>query len=289
MIQFTKKSLLFAVTFALTACNSIQGEPTKLKSISKNSDFSVQLIGGPTTLLKYGDLTIITDPTFDPAGGKYDIKIAILEKTDDPAFLPKDLPEIDVVLLSHDQHADNLDNAGRALLEHSGIILTTGDAAGRTKGNVVGLDWWETYKIGDVTITAVPAQHGPAPAVPIVGPVIGFIISSETGPTVYISGDTVPFSGTDAIIERYAGKIDYTLLHTGAVVEGEGESLTYFSMQASEAVDLAAQLDAKAFSIIHADSWVHFSEKMPAALDVVLSSTVASRMIDLSDNKPVKF
>ena len=28
-------------------------------------------IGGPTTLIEVGDWRLLTDPTFDPAGGKY--------------------------------------------------------------------------------------------------------------------------------------------------------------------------------------------------------------------------
>lgn len=186
-----------------------------------------------------------------------------------------------MALVSHDQHADNLDAAGRALLSRIPLTLTTPEGAARLGGGAVGPAWWEPYEVRGVVITPVPAQHGPAEAVPVVGPVSGFVISSPGSPTIYVSGDTVPFEGTEAIVARYAGSIDYALLHAGSVAEGE-DALTYFTMTASEAVTLAQRLDAHRFSIIHADSWGHFREPMPAALAVARDSVVSERLLDLS-------
>jgi L-ascorbate metabolism protein UlaG (beta-lactamase superfamily) len=60
---------------------------------------------------------ILTDPTFDPAGGDYRFGWGTgSHKTSGPAIASADLPPIDAVLLSHDHHEDNLDVAGRALL-----------------------------------------------------------------------------------------------------------------------------------------------------------------------------
>jgi hypothetical protein len=48
-----------------------------------------------------------------------------LHKTPGPAMAPQALGRVDAVLLSHDQHADNPDHAGRALLPRAGVVLTT--------------------------------------------------------------------------------------------------------------------------------------------------------------------
>ena len=40
------------------------------------------------------------------------------------------------VLLTHDHHADNLDDAGRALLPHAGVVVTTARGAGRLRREV---------------------------------------------------------------------------------------------------------------------------------------------------------
>ena len=74
-------------------------------------------IGGPTALIRAGEWTLLTDPTFDPPGGSYQFGRGTgSKKLAGHAIAVDDLPPIDAVLLSHDQHDDNLDAAGRALL-----------------------------------------------------------------------------------------------------------------------------------------------------------------------------
>lgn len=70
-------------------------------------------IGGQTILIRHAGLNLLTDPTFD-APGEYPVGGGrTLVKLAGPAVPAEDLGRIDVVLLSHDQHADNLDNRGR--------------------------------------------------------------------------------------------------------------------------------------------------------------------------------
>lgn len=255
---------------------------------TSNSTFTVQLVNTATVVLQYGDLRIVTDPAFDPAGGEYEHDFATLEKTGDPGQSIDQIGSVDIVLLSHDQHADNFDTSGRDLAAAAPLTITTEVGAGRLDGTVVGLPFWATHQIGDVTVTALPSRHGPDGVDEEMGPTIGFLITSPEGPTVYISGDTVPFDGTDEIVERVGGSIDYALVHAGAVKEGEDEPV-YFTMTADEAVELASRLDARRFSIIHADSWAHFSELMPEARDVAKASGIADRFIDLSDRQETGF
>ena len=71
-------------------------------------------IGGPTTLLEIGELRLLTDPTFDPPGRRYTFGWgSASHQTTGPAIPAADLLPIDAVLLSHDHHGDNLDDAGR--------------------------------------------------------------------------------------------------------------------------------------------------------------------------------
>lgn len=66
----------------------------------------------------------LTDPTFD-APGTYPSGLA---KTAPASATPADLGRIDVVLLSHDEHDDNLDASGRTLLADVPLALTTPSA-----------------------------------------------------------------------------------------------------------------------------------------------------------------
>ncbi|HEX5438313.1 MAG TPA: MBL fold metallo-hydrolase [Gemmatimonadaceae bacterium] len=84
----------------------------------------ITYIGGPTALLEVGGLRLLTDPTFDPAGSEYRTPVYTLRKTQGPAVEPDGIGPLDVVLLSHEHHFDNLDQAGRALLGRAGRVLT---------------------------------------------------------------------------------------------------------------------------------------------------------------------
>ena len=89
---------------------------------------SIQLIGGPAVLLEIGGLRLQTDPAFD-APGPVPGGDRTLTKTTGPAVAAEEIGPLDAVLLSHDQHGDNVDRSGRALLAPSGVVLTTPEGA----------------------------------------------------------------------------------------------------------------------------------------------------------------
>ena len=91
---------------------------------------SITLIGGPTALIEIDGFRLLTDPTFDEPGA-YQLPHVKLEKTIGPAVKADAIGPIDAVLLSHDQHSDNLDNSGREYLLKAGRALTT--EAGRLR------------------------------------------------------------------------------------------------------------------------------------------------------------
>jgi L-ascorbate metabolism protein UlaG (beta-lactamase superfamily) len=101
-------------------------------------------IGGPTVLIEAVGWRILTDPTFDPPGQTYKFGWGTKStKLSGPALAPDDLGPIDAVLLSHDHHADNLDDAGRALVATAPTVITTTVGARRLGPPARGLDPWE--------------------------------------------------------------------------------------------------------------------------------------------------
>src|SRR5215475_13928885 len=144
---------------------------------------SITLIGGPTALIEIDGFRLLTDPTFD-SPGVYQLPHVKLEKTIGPALKADAIGPIDAVLLSHDQHSDNLDDSGREFLSRVKRVLTTEAGAKRLGGHVEGLAPWDTTQVRDhdgntLTITATPARHGPAGIEPLSGDVIGFVVSSS--------------------------------------------------------------------------------------------------------------
>src|SRR5205823_9473282 len=113
-------------------------------------------IGGPTALLEWHGLRFLTDPTFDPAGTDYKKRASHAQEAGWSAISADSLGAIDIVLLSHDHHPDNLDHVGRALLTRADKVITTVAGAERLGGNALGLANWQSIEIpvedGAVTI-----------------------------------------------------------------------------------------------------------------------------------------
>ena len=138
-------------------------------------------IGTATLLLEIGPIRLITDPAFDPPGGNYHFGFGTSStKLTAPAIGPEEIGEIDTVLLSHDQHEDNLDEAGRALLPSAEKVITTRAAAKRLGNNAIGLRPWQTTTVAsddsEIKVTAVPARHGSLWSHIIVGETTGFVL-----------------------------------------------------------------------------------------------------------------
>ena len=213
-------------------------------------------LGGPSLLVEYGGARFAVDPTFDSAG-EYPIGSRTLTKTTDARVRPGDLGPVDAVLLSHDQHPDNLDRGGRAYLTTVPLVVTTPLAAGRLDATSRGLAPWESVAIGGVTVTAVPAQHGPDGTESATGPVTGFVLEADGSPTVYLSGDNASLRLVAEIAGRFPA-IEVAVLFAGAartpLVDG---NLTLTSAEAAEAAEL---LGRPRVLPAHTEGWAHFTE-----------------------------
>lgn len=234
---------------------------------------AAQLVGGPTALLEYAGLRWLTDPTLSPPGD-----YAGLTKTTGPAVAAGDLAPIDVVLLSH----DHLDPAGRALLPQAGRVLTTVDGAARLGANATGMRPWTTITLDradrhTVSITALPAQHGPDGSEPVTGPVIGFLLAADGLERVYVSGDNASLDVVRAIAE-HVGPIDLAVLFAGAVQipsRFEGAYLTLSSERAAEAAHI---LGVRAVILVHFEGWAHFTQGADALRAAFAGNGVSDRL-----------
>jgi L-ascorbate metabolism protein UlaG (beta-lactamase superfamily) len=224
--------------------------------------FTITYIGGPTALLDFGPVRLLTDPTFDPAGGDYTTGPVTLRKLAGPALSVSDAGPFDYVLLSHDHHSDNLDRTGREALAHAARVFTTEQGATRLGGNNVGLQPWQAVDADTrdgrvLRIVATPARHGPNGFDR--GPVIGFVLFFADDPdrAVYVAGDTVWYEGVAEIARRFP--IRAAILNLGAArVPAVGSF--HLTMTADEAVQAARAFHDAAIVPLHFEGWAHFSE-----------------------------
>ncbi|MER8105353.1 MBL fold metallo-hydrolase [Kitasatospora sp. NPDC094016] len=247
--------------------------------------FPVRLFGGPTALFEYGGLRFLTDPTFDGPGDYQRPGGPLLTKTAPASGSPADAGRVDVVLLSHDEHPDNLDHSGRALLADVPLTLTTPGGGLRLGGTARGLADWESVTLdrpggGTVTVTGVPALHGPGAREEVeaaTGQVVGFVLTGDGLPTVYVSGDNASLPAVGEIAERFA-PVDTAILFAGAprfAALFDGAPIVLDSAQAAEAT---AILDARRVVLVHHDSWAHFTEDRDDLVAAFTAAGLAERL-----------
>lgn len=222
----------------------------------------ITYVGGPTALVEIAGARFLTDPTFD-APGRYPTAAGtvVLEKTEGPSIPLQDVGRIDLVLLSHDQHPDNLDPAGRALVARV-PTLTTPAGARRLGGAAVGLAPWQSREIETpqgqrLRVTATPARHGPAGIEAIVGDVTGFVISSiaPERDLVYVTGDTVWYEGVAEVARRFDPAA--VLLFAGAA---RTRGPFHLTMDTNDAVEAASAFRGAAIVPLHHAGWAHFTQ-----------------------------
>jgi len=226
------------------------------------SEVRITHIGGPTVLIEVGGWRLLTDPTFDAPGRKYNFGWGTSSrKVAGPAVEPEGVLPVDAVLLSHDHHDDNLDDAGRALLPRADAIVTTRSGAKRLGGSARGLDPWQITLLEApgrpaIEITATPCRHGPPLSHPLVGDVIGFALRCNDR-VLWISGDTVLYDGVRQVAERI--RVDTAILHLGGVQFPITGPLRY-TMTGQDAVELIELVRPRQAIPVHYEGWKHFRQ-----------------------------
>lgn len=127
-------------------------DPTHLK---------VTFVNHSTLLLQSQQINVLTDPVWSDKISPIFISPKRLRP---PAIAFDSLPEIDVVLISHN-HYDHMDLATLKKLDqkwHPLIMVPLGNKSYLNKKGftrVVEMDWWDTLRFGKVKIWALPSQH----------------------------------------------------------------------------------------------------------------------------------
>ncbi len=250
-------------------------------------DATLTLIGGPTVLIELAGLRFLTDPTFDEPGLYQSGPTVTLEKTTQPALSADEVGAVDAVLLSHDQHFDNLDRAGRAFLARAKTTYTTPVGAGRLGGNAIGLAPWQSVRFeggsGGVHITATPARHGPAGIEPISGDVVGFLLGREQpGDAIYVTGDTVWYEGVAEVARRYKPRL--VILNTGSA---EPRGKFHLTMDANDALETAHAFPKAKIVGVHNEGWRHFAETAEDLAQAFRALGVGERLQPLERGKAI--
>ncbi|EKG09052.1 hypothetical protein MPH_13962 [Macrophomina phaseolina MS6] len=254
--------------------------------MSSSGRLAITYITTATAIITIDGVNFITDPVFSPAGTEFDNTEGLFNKPGileymgfaeppppphekllaDPAMRLQELPPIDCVLLSHEDHLDNLDDEGRKLLDARKVFTTIDGAKNlQPRPGVRGLAPWEktTTVIGgkSFTITGTPCKHYPG------GEVTGFVIETPSFGThssglpnaVYFSGDTVYIDELADIGKKW--HIKAAVLNLGAAkVEFPALGTVQITLDGKQAARLFRDIGADLMVPLHFESWEHFTE-----------------------------
>jgi len=212
-----KRARAFGKLIRHSAVTPRKGQSHKPKLVS-NGEMGVTFIGHASFFLQVGGENVLVDPNF----ARW---LFVLKRLRKPGVMLRDLPPIDLVLITH-AHFDHLHRPSlRSLVQHTKrwrgsaptivvpehVFDLVSDLGFR---DVVELNWWSSYRHRNVTITHVPSRHWGARILRDAHRGYGGYVLRDGKHSVYHAGDTAYFSGFREIGMRLAPQL--ALLPIGA-------------------------------------------------------------------------
>jgi L-ascorbate metabolism protein UlaG (beta-lactamase superfamily) len=200
-----------------SAFRPMTGESKKPILVSPG-ELGITFIGHSSFFIQIAGRKVLIDPVFAE-------RLIALRRLRRPGVKIKDLPAIDMVLLSH-AHMDHLNRPSlRRIVAHNNKVSGRAPIAVVPWGvedlvndlgfaRVVTLEWWQTKSIGGLELTMTPCKHWGARLFKDTHRGFGGYVIRGGGHSLYHSGDTAYFDGFTHIGRRL--KPEVALLPIGA-------------------------------------------------------------------------
>ena len=221
-------------------------ENINLNSLKDREHYALW-IGHSTFLINNGDLTILTDPIFSERASP--LNFAGPKRLIKPVIKIKDLPEVDVITISHN-HYDHLDiNSLRKIQKkfpNVKILVPKGDLKllkNYNLNNGFEFLWWEEIAFNNTKFIFTPAQHWSARGLRDRNKSLWgswFIKTEEKN--IFHAGDT-GYSDDFMEIRNRLGTVDFAMIPIGAY--DPQWFMSYSHVNPEEALSIAKDLDAK--------------------------------------------
>lgn len=257
-------------------------------------------VGTATAILEINGVNMLTDPFFSPAGTSFPITDDFaLTVTEDPALRLDQLPIIDAILLSHEDHADNLDPLGRQLLDGRRVFTTMDGAKNlRPRPCVNGFKPWQEMEVTiagkQFKIIATPTKHCDGQEC------TGFLVTSSDFGTgrdglpnaIYFSGDTVYIPELADIASKYhvtAAILNLGNAHTAKDLLNDPKGPMYqITMDGKSAAQLFREIKADVLVPMHYEAWGHFTQFGEELRQVFQDEGIAEKVCWLVGGKTVE-
>ena len=186
--------------------------------LANNGELGVTFIGHSSFFLQIGGRNVVVDPNFATW-------LFVLKRLRRPGLRIKDLPPIDLVLVTH-AHFDHLHRPSlRAIVRHTKrltgrapLLVVPRDVSDLVRDlgfrRIVELDWWQEFRFESITVTHTPSRHWGARVIKDMHRGYGGYVIRSHKHSVYHAGDTAYFNGFREIGDRLQPEL--ALLPIGA-------------------------------------------------------------------------
>ena len=199
-------------------------------------------IGHASFLVQFTDLNILIDPNFANW-------LFLIKRIKRAGLKIKDLPPIDLVLLTH-AHFDHFHKPTLRKLPAPKIGVMPWGVGDLARGlgfeRIIELKWWESFSHEDWKVTLTPCKHWGARTIHDNHRGYGGFIIEHQGRRLYHAGDSAYYEGFKEIGERCPPEI--ALLPIGAYYP---ESFRNVHMGPDEALKVFRDVKAKVFVPMH--------------------------------------
>jgi len=212
-----KRASQFGRLVRHSAVTPLCGETHKPR-LASNGELGLTFIGHSSFFLQMGGQSAMIDPNF----ARW---LFVLKRLRRPGLKVRDLPAIDLVLVTH-AHFDNLHRPSlRAIVQNNlrtrgtapAIIIpshVTDLVSDLGFSEIIELDWWKSSRHGSLSVTHVPSRHWGARILRDSHRGYGGYVLQAGKHSVYHAGDTAYFAGFREIGRRLSPEL--ALLPIGA-------------------------------------------------------------------------
>jgi L-ascorbate metabolism protein UlaG (beta-lactamase superfamily) len=212
-----KRASQFGRLVRHSAVTPLSGDTYKPKLVT-NGKLGVTFIGHSSFFVQIGGKNVMIDPNF----ARW---LFVLKRLRRPGLRVRDLPAIDLVLISH-AHFDHLHRSSLRAIVHNNLRIrgtapaiiipthVTDLISDLGFSEIIELDWWKSSQHGALAVTHVPSRHWGARILKDAHRGYGGYVLQAGKHSIYHAGDTAYFAGFREIGQRLSPEV--ALLPIGA-------------------------------------------------------------------------
>ncbi|MBR5712218.1 MAG: MBL fold metallo-hydrolase [Lachnospiraceae bacterium] len=211
---------------------------------AKEGGLTVTWFGHSASLVQLGTVNILIDPVFGDRTSP--VSFAGPKRFAERPVTAESLPDIDVLILSHDHYDHTEESTIRATadkVKHYVVPLGVDELLagwGIPRERITALDWWDETTIDGVTYALTPSQHNSGRGPVGMDTLWGGVYFRDGAHSVYYTGDGGYYDVFTRVYGRY-GAPDLMLVECGQYDPGWAMTHMFPEQSAQAAADVHAK------------------------------------------------